>query len=199
VSITVLTQEPGQTARTAAATHEVAITIDVDQYNAGEGPCMEAARERHLVRVNVSEARDRWPTFAHSAARAGMLSYLSAPLLLDDETPVLGALNIYGQTQNAFDPLDEAIVTLFTAAASAAIANARRYVRAHELATHMKAALTSRAEIEQAKGVIMAQRGVTAQEAFQLMIEHSQQTNTKLRDVAHELITSVVDASHNPA
>jgi GAF domain-containing protein len=190
VSVTVLANEPGQTAWTAAATHDIATKIDTEQYNSGKGPCLEAARQRHLVRVDVTEARDRWPTFADSAAQAGMLSYLSAPLVLDGENSVLGALNVYGRTPNAFDSLDEALVTLFTTATSAAIVNARRYMRARELASRMRAALTSRAEIDQAKGMIMAQRGVSAQEAFQLMVEHSQQTNTKLRDVAHELLKS---------
>jgi GAF domain-containing protein len=191
VSVTVLADEPGRNARTAAATHDIATRIDIDQYDSGEGPCMEAARQRHLVRASESELRDRWPRFAESTTRAGMLSYLSAPLVLDDDSPVLGALNVYGRIPNAFDLLDEAIVTLFTAAASAAIVNARRYLHARELAAHMRAALTSRAEIDQAKGVIMAQRGVSAQEAFQLLVEHSQRTNTKLRDVANELLRSV--------
>jgi transposase InsO family protein len=98
----------------------------------------------------VEDIRDKWPTFAKAATKARMHSYLSAPLMLGDE-PVLGALNVYGRATDAFYPVDEALMGLFTAAASATIVNARRYTRARDLAENIKAALDSRAEIDQAR------------------------------------------------
>jgi GAF domain-containing protein len=186
VSVTVLTDD-GNSAWTATATDETIVAIDMDQYAAGQGPCLEAARTRRAVRVSVEEISERWPAFARAAADAGMRSYLSAPLILGDE-PVLGALNVYGRTSGAFDPVDEALMNLFTAASSAAIVNARRYTRAREFAGHMQAALSSRAEIEQAKGVLMAQHAISAEEAFKKLSQRSQHTNTKLRDVARSVL-----------
>jgi GAF domain-containing protein len=189
VSVTVLVDD-GRTAWTPTATDEVVVAIDEVQYEAGQGPCLEAARTRRPVRIGVADTRDRWPAFARAADSAGVRAYLSAPLLLGDE-PVLGALNVYGRAADAFDPVDEALIGLFTAAASVAIVNARRYVRARELADHMNAALASRAEIEQAKGVLMAQHAITAEDAFQTLARQSQNTNTKLRDVARSVLASV--------
>jgi GAF domain-containing protein len=146
------------------------------------------------VRVGVDDIRDRWPAFADAADSAGMRSYLSAPLVLGDE-PVPGALNMYSRAADAFDPIDEVVLSLFTAAASAAIVNARRYLRARDLAFNMKAAMDSRAEIEQAKGVLMAQQAITADEAFQQLVRRSQDTNTKLREIARSLL----DSLHHPA
>ncbi len=188
VSVTVLRE--GEAPYTAATTDDAVVAIDRDQYAAGEGPCLAAARERHPVRVGVEEIRERWPAFAASSDRAGIRSYLSAPLLLGDE-PMLGSLNIYGHERDAFDPLDEALITLFTTAASAAIVNARRYVRARDRAEEMTLALTSRAEIDQAKGVMMARHGIGAERAFEMLVLQSQRTNTKLRDVARALLDSV--------
>ncbi|WP_329245858.1 ANTAR domain-containing protein [Actinoallomurus sp. NBC_01490] len=42
--------------------------------------------------------------------------------------------------------------------------------------------------IEQTKGVLMAQHGITADEAFQRLVRRSQDTNTKLRDVARAVL-----------
>ena len=49
---------------------------------------------------------------------------------------------------------------------------------------HLRAALTSRATIDQAKGVIMADRRCTAEEAFALLRELSNHSQVKLADVA---------------
>jgi GAF domain-containing protein len=188
VSITVLTAD-GRTARTPAATDDLIVAVDGVQYDAGDGPCLEAARTRRPVRVSVDEIRGRWPAFARAAGDAGMRAFLSAPLLLDD-APVLGALNVYGRDVDAFDPVDEALIGLFTSAASGAIVNARRYRRARELVGHLKIALTSRAEIEQAKGVLISRHAITADAAFAWLARRSSDTNTKLRDVARSVLDS---------
>ena len=188
-SVTLLVDED-QTAWTPAATDEAAVAIDKLQYVTGQGPCLEAARTGRAVRIGIDDIHDRWPAFAAAADDVGMRSYLSAPLVLGDE-PVLGALNTYAPAAAAFDPIDEALLSLVTAAASAAIVHARRYLRSRDLASHLKAAMESRAAIEQAKGVLMAQQAITADKAFEWLVQESQQTNTKLRDVASSLLESL--------
>jgi GAF domain-containing protein len=192
-SVTVL-QDEGLPGWTAAATHQAVVAIDLEQYTSGAGPCLEAARERHPVRGGLAEARERWPAIAESVDRAGMRSYLSVPLLLGDG-PMLGSLNIYGREAAGFDPFDEALMTFLTSAASAAIVNARRYVGARTRADEIAVALTSRAEIDQAKGILMAQQGIPADQAFEMLVDRSQRSNTKLRDVARELLRSVTGES----
>jgi GAF domain-containing protein len=188
-SVTVLRDE-GRSPWTAAATHNAVVAIDLEQYNSGAGPCLEAARERHPVRGGLKEARERWPAVAESADTVGIRCYLSVPLLLGDR-PLLGSLNIYGRTEDGFGPLDEALITFLTSAASAAIVNARRYVHARARADEIAVALTSRAEIDQAKGILMAQNGIPAARAFEMLVDRSQHSNVKLRDVARDLLRSV--------
>ncbi|EOD57202.1 ANTAR domain-containing protein [Amycolatopsis vancoresmycina] len=48
----------------------------------------------------------------------------------------------------------------------------------------LREALSSRAVIEQAKGMVMLVRGCSAAEAFAVLVAVSQQSNVKLRDVA---------------
>jgi transcriptional regulator with GAF, ATPase, and Fis domain len=186
VSVTV---SPDKGPRTVAASHEWAITIDKNQYAVDDGPCLEAARIREMVMVSGDEAFARWPEFAADSAVYGVHAYLSAPLIITDE--IVGALNVYGMREDAFDRLDEALLRLVTTAASAVITNGRRYVRMREIADNLRTAMASRAEIEQAKGVLMAVHGITASEAFDRLVTQSQHTNTKLAVVATQLLASL--------
>lgn len=186
VSVTVVTPEG---ASTAAATDERVVAIDSDQYAAGNGPCLEAARTRRPVRATREDGRRRWPEFARAAERADVCAYLSAPLVIDDD--VIGSLNLYSSRESAFDPFDEALLRLFTTAASTTITGFRRYDRSRALIRHLQTALESRAEIDQAKGVLMAAHGIDDSEAFARLVAESQRHNTKLRDVARNLLASV--------
>lgn len=56
------------------------------------------------------------------------------------------------------------------------------------LAAQLRDALGSRAPIEQAKGILMATRGCTADEAFALLRDTSNQRNVKLRDLARQIV-----------
>ena len=77
---------------------------------------------------------------------------------------------------------------LFTTAASAAITNAHQWQRSREHIKQLETALVSRAVIEQAKGVLMAVHSCTAEEAFTMLVQQSQNENVKLRDVAKTLL-----------
>lgn len=61
--------------------------------------------------------------------------------------------------------------------------------RDQELAEQLQQALSSRSIIDQAIGVLMAQERCDAREAFELLRQHSQNNNRKLRDVAADVIT----------
>ncbi|MEU5692235.1 GAF and ANTAR domain-containing protein [Actinosynnema sp. NPDC020468] len=187
ISVTVV--HPDGSAETAGATDRRVVVIDQDQYAAGDGPCLEAARTLRPVRATVREGRERWPDFARAAEGVGVRAYLSAPIVIEEQ--VLGALNLFSTDESAFDPFDEALLRLFTTAASTAITGFRRNERSRALIAHLERALGSRAEIDQAKGVLMAAHGISAAEAFSRLVEESQRHNTKLRDVAGNLLASV--------
>ena len=52
----------------------------------------------------------------------------------------------------------------------------------------MAEAIRSRAVIEQAKGMIMSDRRIDADAAFEQLVQLSQQANMKLRDVARRIV-----------
>ena len=88
VSVTVVRDDR---AETIAANDERVRAIDSQQYAAGEGPYLEAARSSETVRANVERATALWPKFARIARGAGMASFLSSPLIIADK--FAGSLN----------------------------------------------------------------------------------------------------------
>ena len=59
------------------------------------------------------------------------------------------------------------------------------------MADNLRIAMASRATIEQAKGILMARGGISADQAFEMLVRASQRENRKLRDVATELVDRV--------
>ncbi len=186
VSITVVR---GDRTETVAANSDRVRTIDSEQYTAGEGPALDAAHSGETVRASVERAMALWPRFARAARAAGVASYLSSPLIIADK--FAGSLNLYSAQPHGFGDLDEALLRLYTTAAAAAIANARRYAEARSLAENLARALQSRAVIDQAIGVLVAIQGISPEQAVGEMSRQSQNTNTKLRDIAVRIVEQV--------
>ena len=69
-----------------------------------------------------------------------------------------------------------------------AVGNADMIARTADDLAGMRAAMASRAVIEQAKGILMERRKVTEDQAFTALSHASQNTNIRLRDVADELV-----------
>ena len=177
--------------RTAASTDTRATDLDAAQYASGRGPCLEAALSRIPARAVMSEAHHRWPEFVDVAQRVGVRASLSVPLMVggvDEEQELVGSLNIYSGTASAFDPFDEELMRLYSAAARQAITNAGRWKRSGMLVGQLEQALVSRSDINMAKGALIALHGCDPQVAFAKLAKESQLRNVKLRDIALDLL-----------
>ena len=175
---------------TVASTSEVALALDAAQYDEGDGPCLVAAREERIVQVDDVAAETCWPAFSKAALAQGVVSSLSIPLVLNDGG-TFGGLNYYAVAAGAFEDSDLHIAQTFAGQASVVVANAIAYWRAFDQAEQLTYAMEHRAEIEQAKGILMATQRCTADEAFDLLRRASQRENRKLRDVAAEIVARV--------
>jgi hypothetical protein len=72
-----------------------------------------------------------------------------------------------------------------------ATSHARRHRDVVIEVEQLREALTSRAVIDQAKGILMLQHGCGPERAFALLVDRSKSTNTKVRDVAAGLVARV--------
>jgi GAF domain-containing protein len=186
-SVTVLDEQ--ERPSTIAATDEETLEMDRRQYLLHDGPCLDAARRQQVNHWSLSEAEQRWPDFTSLAGELGLRSYLAAGLGLGDQR--LGALNLSSRDPDGFSQLDEGLVSLFIAPAAAAIVTMRRYAQARDLAGQLNQALGSRAVIDQAIGIIMAESKIDAERAFAVLSRASNNRRMKLRDLAAEIVTRV--------
>ncbi len=191
-SITLLRNDQ---AFTASYHGDMALLADELQYAKGYGPCMDAGRGGVLLRIDDMDTEERWPDYVQIArAQAGVRSSLSVPLPYQGSS--IGALNNYSSQPGAFASPESLQAGIEVAEVVAvAIANADAHWQLGEQARNMRIAMDSRAVIEQAKGVLMAQRQVTAEQAFEILREASQRYNRKLRDIA----TGIVDGTQENA
>ena len=186
VSITLVR---GDKAFTAAYSGEMALAADELQYEQGYGPCMDAGRGGVVLRVDDMATEERWPDYvAHVVAETPVRSSLSVPLPYQGAT--IGAINIYSTRPAAFASPESLRAGLEAAEFIAvAVANADAHWQLGEQARNMRLAMDSRAVIEQAKGVLMAQRHVDSDQAFEILREASQRYNRKLREIAEGIVT----------
>ncbi|PWW22110.1 GAF domain-containing protein [Geodermatophilus normandii] len=181
----------GDTATTAAHHGEMSLAADEMQYDEGYGPCLDAGRAGVVLRIDDMHTETRWPAYVARVVEVGVRSSLSMPLPYQGTT--IGALNNYSTQPRAFASEESAEVAREVAEVVAvAVANADAHALLGEHARNMELAMRSRAVIEQAKGVLMAQRHVDADAAFELLREASQRYNRKLRDIAAGIVDSVV-------
>ena len=113
---------------------------------------------------------------------------MSVRLGLDDADELAASLNLYSRAQRERSEERIRQASLFATQLAAAMQSIDAYRSAERLAAGLATAMRSRATIEQAKGIIMAERNVTAEQAFDLLRQASQTENRKLRDVARELV-----------
>jgi GAF domain-containing protein len=142
---------------TVVSTGQLATDLGEVQYSRNQGPCLHAAASRELTEIPDTRIENRWAEYARRAAEKGNLSSLSVPLIINDDG-TSGALNIYSREARAFDDEARPAATGFGPYAAVAIGNMHDYQSARDMAGNMEAALDSRADIDQAKGILMVPR-----------------------------------------
>jgi GAF domain-containing protein len=177
-------------ADTMVATADFVTEVDAIQYGLGQGPCITAAAEAKTVTSASLGGDARWPQFGSRVARLNVHSALSLPLIAADG--VVGAMNIYAHDKSAFDGHSVHMGQLFAVPAAIAVQNAQVLAQTHRLADQLQRALTNRAVIDQAIGIMMSRSGAGADEAFARMRRMSQTQHLKLNVVAQNLVDQAV-------
>ena len=175
---------------TIVATADFVRDVDAIQYTLGEGPCISAAAEQRTMRSGSLGGEQRWPRFGPRVGRMGIHSVLSLPLMTPDG--VFGAMNVYARSKDAFDERSERLGELFAAPAAIAVQNAQVLEQTKRLAASLQGALSTKALIDQALGIIRSRSGASSDEAFARLRAMSQSRNVKLAVVAESLVEEAV-------
>jgi GAF domain-containing protein len=169
----------GGTHQTLAPTSDVMFKLDELQMTTGEGPCLQAALDEIVIRTDDFRNEPRFPNYAPKVVELGLLSALSLKLYTADRTA--GALNLFGYEPRPWNSEAETIGMVLAAHAASAILASRE-------SEQLQSALSTRDRIGQAKGIIMERFKIDDVRAFEMLRKLSQDTNTKLVDVAHRVI-----------
>ncbi|MGY1706595.1 GAF and ANTAR domain-containing protein [Geodermatophilus sp. SYSU D00697] len=167
-------------ATTVAATDEVAEDLDEVQYRSRSGPCLAAGVTGRVVGVPDVRTDRRWPELAGAAAARSCRGVLSVPA--PGRTPVAGSLNLY--LPDGSDRGRDQALARFCVLAAVPLWNRYCHDSAVRHAENLETALATRAVIDQAKGIVMERFRLPADQAFDVLVRISNDTNTKLREVA---------------
>jgi GAF domain-containing protein len=179
------------TLQTASATAGFVHEIHAVQYvELREGPCITCTQSQRVTVSGSLGADNRWPRFGGRVARMGVHSALSLPLIVGEQ--VIGAINCYANSQDAFGEHAVQLGTQFAESAAVSIYNAEllSWARAH--VERLQQALENRTVIDQAVGIIRSRSGISAEVAFTRLVQMSQTGNVKLRVVAARLVEDAV-------
>ncbi len=176
--------------RTVAATDRIGASIDERQYRLGEGPCLHASRMGETFIVSfVCESAHRWPDLSRFALSKGVRSALSAGLPFGR-----GSLNVYSSDPQAFGSEAERMAAIFATYAATLERCAEMHARYRgkaRLAEQLQRALETRPTIDQAKGILMAQRRCSPDEAFSALVAASRRENVKVSEIARRVVEGV--------
>jgi len=185
-----LTMLEDDRAQTVVASAEFVHAVDDVQYGLGEGPCLLAVASGHTQMSGSLGGESRWPRFGPRVGRMGVHSVLSLPLLLPDR--VVGALNVYAHAKHAFGADAVRIGKLFARPAAVSVHNAQVLASSQRLSAQLGQALTSRAVIDQALGIVMSRTGAGPEEAFDRLRAMSQSQHVKVAGVARVLVDEAI-------
>jgi GAF domain-containing protein len=169
-----------------AASEQLIIEAERHQDQVRQGACHEAHASNEVVVSDDLASESRWPDYTYRVLELGLQSVLGVPMNAHGQT--IGVINVYRDHPSGWSADDIAAAEILAAMGAGYILNANQLRAQHALAEQLEAAIESRDVIGQAKGLLMAQTGVDADGAFELLRSMSQQQNRKLRDLAQTLV-----------
>ena len=173
-----------------AASDERSEMLELFQVQAREGPCQDCYTQgTAVINADLTQAGDRWPTFAPRAVAAGYRSVHAFPLRLRNQT--LGALNVFGTDTGRMDATDIRIVQALADVATIGLLQQRAIQHGNDLTDQLQGALNTRIVIEQAKGMVAQARGITPDQAFDMLRRYCRRNSLGLTDVANRVISDV--------
>ena len=170
-----------------AASQERTRLLELFQIQNDEGPCRDCYLTGHPVAVpDLELEKDRWPQFAPRAIDVGFRSVQAVPLRLRGE--VLGAMNLFIARPGGLDPADLPLVQSLADIATIGLLQRRTTLNAQLHLGQVQHALQSRIVIEQAKGIVAQQAGISVDDAFERLRAYARNNNRRVHDLALAVI-----------
>ena len=188
VGVSVATQEHGITFTLVATAEETAV-LDGVQYLTS-GPCVDAVDEEWetegATTLQDLLSEPRWRTFGEASAAAGVRSTLTLPIVQGGR--VIGSVNLYGGSADAFDGRHEQLAAVFGAWAQGAVTNADLSFSTRGVAERAPGQLREEARIDVATGIIAATSDTDVETARERLCEAAQRAGVSVLRLAELVI-----------
>jgi GAF domain-containing protein len=182
--------DAAQHLRSAAASDDRFAHLEDLQVRHQEGPCIAAFDAKELVSATDLEHDDRWPLFSEAAVGRGVRAVLASPLPYNQEA--VGVVAVLSERSRPWTPANELALLAFTDLAALLIASIIQGEEQSELAGQLQGALHSRQVIEQAKGILMGTRGISARAAYERLRSRARAERRKLAVVCADVVQEAV-------
>ncbi|ASF09089.1 hypothetical protein NBRGN_067_00690 [Nocardia brasiliensis NBRC 14402] len=169
--------------------------LEESRLSTGQDPSAQAIDTAQQISIPDVTRERRWGDYPGRLLAHGVKSVHVQPVSAAGEA--LGALSLYSNRPHTFTErlrqdaalTAEHIGTLLAAGIDAA--------RQSALTAQLRETLASRSTIDQALGIVMAQRRCTRDVAFAVLRDRSQRRNVRVADLAAEIIEAIT--GHAPA
>lgn len=179
-----------------AASDEHTRLLELFAIQADEGPCVESRRSG-TARLNIAldspTETAGFPRFAEHARAAGFATTHALPMRLRQQN--VGALNLFDTRSQRLGDADAKVAQALADVATIAILQQRSLVHSNVERAQLRAALSSRIVIEQAKGILTERWQTTPNEAFGALRRHARAHRLSLTVLCQQLIDGSLDTS----
>jgi len=170
---------------TGAASSQLAVEIDLVQYDHDQGPCLTSMAERSPVRIDVLRQDERFEHFAPAAVERGVESSLSVPLVRDGD--VVGSINLYSTQPNAFADATLTMVAPIAEYTAEVIGGSPLYAASLDLVGGLVAAVKDTDDIHVAIGFLMGLGTATEAEAWTILRDRALQNGASIAETARQI------------
>ncbi|MFF9900641.1 GAF and ANTAR domain-containing protein [Streptomyces longispororuber] len=195
-AVGVMLADPTGKLQVIAASDEHTRLLELFGLQADQGPCVECHRNG-ATQLNVdlhSPARTAaFPLFAARARQAGFRTTHALPMRLRQQS--VGALNLFDAREQRLGDSDARVAQALADVATIAILQQRTIVYGNIERAQLRAALSSRIVIEQAKGILAERWTTTVDAAFEALRRHARAHQMRLTDLCHQLIDGTLDTT----
>lgn len=172
---------------TVAASSQIAVAVDEAQYAEQSGPCLETLDVGSITAVGDIGATMLWPGFRDTAFALGLRASLSIPLFAG-RGDCVAALNLYGHDRATMAALTAAVWSTYEAEHVSAGPDADLDTGGTDLVAGLAGAFDIRALIQQAVGVVIADRDGSADTAYLVLRTRAAESGKSLLDTARSVI-----------
>ncbi|HEY3576359.1 MAG TPA: GAF and ANTAR domain-containing protein [Arthrobacter sp.] len=171
---------------TVASSSEGARRMDEKQYGFDDGPCLTALREGRTVLVEDLGTSERWRRYSEAVTDDDVASVLAVPI--DAGADAGAALNCYARSKDAFKAATVPAVEAYAASLSRVLRLALRVHRLAFLPEGLHGALQSRAVVDAALSLVMAQTHGSREEAAVVLHEMARSNRRQLKQIATDIL-----------